>query len=197
MLLIDFGGVLTTDVFDSFAAFCEAEGLSSDRFRRLLEDDREARDALVAIETGAIGESEFESRFAPLLGPTVEPDGLLARLGAGIKPEPTMLSIVEELREMGVVTVLVSNSFGVAAYKSYELERRFDHLVISGEVRVRKPSRAIFDHALIAAGCDARSAVFVDDLPHNVAGAERAGITGYVHRAAPATVEWLRSAFRR
>ena len=26
-LLVDYGGVLTTDLFDSFSAFCEVEGL--------------------------------------------------------------------------------------------------------------------------------------------------------------------------
>ena len=30
-LLVDFGGVLTTNVFDSFKAFCEKEGLDPAR----------------------------------------------------------------------------------------------------------------------------------------------------------------------
>ena len=35
-LLVDFGGVLTTNVFDSFRAFCEEEGLDPDAMKRLL-----------------------------------------------------------------------------------------------------------------------------------------------------------------
>jgi hypothetical protein len=36
-LLIDFGGVLTTSVFDSFAAFCRVEGLPADALLAELE----------------------------------------------------------------------------------------------------------------------------------------------------------------
>ena len=32
-LLVDFGGVLTTNVFDAFADFCRAEGLAPDSVR--------------------------------------------------------------------------------------------------------------------------------------------------------------------
>lgn len=34
-LLVDFGGVLTTDVFESFGAFCEREGLDPNEVIRL------------------------------------------------------------------------------------------------------------------------------------------------------------------
>jgi hypothetical protein len=34
-LLVDFGGVLTTDVFESFRAFCEREGLDPNEVIRL------------------------------------------------------------------------------------------------------------------------------------------------------------------
>ena len=34
-LLVDFGGVLTTNVFDSFRAFCEQEGLDPEAIERL------------------------------------------------------------------------------------------------------------------------------------------------------------------
>ena len=43
---VDFGGVLTTNVFDSFRAFCVAEGLDPDAVRPLFrEDPRGARAA--------------------------------------------------------------------------------------------------------------------------------------------------------
>ena len=33
-LLVDWGGVMTSDVFDTFRAFCESEGLAPDAIRR-------------------------------------------------------------------------------------------------------------------------------------------------------------------
>ena len=41
-LLVDYGGVLTTDVFASFGAFCELEGLEPDAIGRLFREDVDA-----------------------------------------------------------------------------------------------------------------------------------------------------------
>ena len=41
-VLFDFGGVLTTPVWDSFAAFCRTEGLAPGRVKNLFKTDPEA-----------------------------------------------------------------------------------------------------------------------------------------------------------
>ena len=51
-LLIDFGGVLTTRVFGSFEAFCEAEGLVADTVARRFREDV-ILEAMAAIEQRA------------------------------------------------------------------------------------------------------------------------------------------------
>ena len=58
-LLVDFGGVLTTNVFDSFRVFCQSEGLDADAFLKLMSEDKEARRELRRVETGDIDEEEF------------------------------------------------------------------------------------------------------------------------------------------
>ena len=60
-LLIDFGGVLTTNVFESFAAFCRAEGLDADAVRDRFRQDPAARDLL---ETGVPDVAERAWRIA-------------------------------------------------------------------------------------------------------------------------------------
>ena len=72
-LLVDWGGVMTTDVFDAFRAFCEQEGLEPDTLRKRFREDPSSRDLLIALETGELDEDEFEPRFAEILG--VEPSG--------------------------------------------------------------------------------------------------------------------------
>src|SRR5919201_3562850 len=67
-LLIDFGGVLTTSVWDSFAQFCRREGLKEDAVKRLFRDDPGALADLRGLETGEVDEREFEERFAKRLG---------------------------------------------------------------------------------------------------------------------------------
>jgi putative hydrolase of the HAD superfamily len=54
--------------------------------------------------------------------------------------------------------------------------RHFHKLILSHEVRVRKPSVEFFEHCIAAAGRPARSCLFIDDLPANIAGAKAAGL---------------------
>jgi HAD superfamily hydrolase (TIGR01509 family) len=74
-LLVDFGGVLTTNVFESFAAFCRQREIDADLVKNLFRSDEEARDLLVRLETGELDEPGFEAGFAAKLGITT---GLLS-----------------------------------------------------------------------------------------------------------------------
>ena len=74
-LLVDWGGVMTTSVFETFQGFCEAEGLSADEVAKRFRHDPESRELLVGLEDGTLPEEEFEPRFAALLGvPAPAPD---------------------------------------------------------------------------------------------------------------------------
>ncbi len=84
-LLIDWGGVLTCDLFDSFSAFCEQEGLEPDAIASRFRRDDASRTLLIEFECGRLPEEEFEPRFAALLG--VEAGGLIDRLFAGSLPD--------------------------------------------------------------------------------------------------------------
>ena len=59
----------------------------------------------------------------------------------------------------------------------------FDVVVISGEVGMRKPEPAIFEHILELMGLRAEECVFVDDLRHNVDAAVALGMLGVLHRS--------------
>ena len=63
-LLVDFGGVLTTNVFGSFEAFCRDEGLEPDAVAQRFRGDPDARQLLFDLEVGKLTEEEFEPRFA-------------------------------------------------------------------------------------------------------------------------------------
>jgi len=101
-LLVDFGGVLTTNVFASFAAFCEAEGLAPETVRDRFLGDPEARELLEALELGRLTEAEFEPRLAAVLG--VEAEGLIDRLFGGMRADEAMLAAVRAARAAGLRT---------------------------------------------------------------------------------------------
>jgi len=78
-LLVDFGGVLTTNIWKSFDLFCENEGLERGTVLELFRGDGEALALLRSLERGAVTDEEFERDFGELLG--VDPPGLVDRLG--------------------------------------------------------------------------------------------------------------------
>ena len=189
-LLTDFGGVLTTNVFDSFKAFCEVEGLPPDSVKRTFRENPEALAELRALERGDLTVEEFEPRFAPHLGLT-QTDGLVERLFAGVRPDHAMIEAVRRAHEAGVRTGVISNSWGGTSYDVADWRSLFDAIVISGEVGLHKPGPEIFELALSEIGLPASECVFIDDLKENIEGAEAVGITGILHRGADSTLPEL------
>jgi putative hydrolase of the HAD superfamily len=189
-LLIDFGGVLTTNVFDSFRAFCEAEGLDPDTVKRLFREDPEALALLRRLERGEIDVDEFAEGFGPMLG-IAETDGLVERLFGGVTPDEQMLDAVRAAKRSGVRTGLISNSWGDTRYDRDAFADLFDAVVISGEVGLNKPEPEIFRLGAERIGLEPAECVFVDDLKENCAGAEAIGMTAILHRGADDTIAQL------
>jgi putative hydrolase of the HAD superfamily len=57
----------------------------------------------------------------------------------------------------------------------------FDALVLSHEVRMRKPCAEIYAHCLEIAGSTPRECLFIDDLPENIEAARACGWQGIVY----------------
>ena len=188
-LLVDFGGVLTTNVFDSFRAFCEAEGLDPQTVIRLFREDPAALGELRRLERGEATEEEFAERFAPMLG--VESDGLVDRLFAGMAPDEAMIDAVRTARATGIRTGLISNSWGAGRYDRAAFPELFDGVVISGEVGLHKPEPEIFRLGAERVDLPPEDCVFVDDLRENCAGAEAVGMTAVLHRGSDTTLPEL------
>lgn len=188
-LLVDWGGVLTTDVFDSFRAFCELEGLAPDAIASAFLNDVDCRNLLIAFETGELPEEEFEVQFAPFLG--VAAPELIDRLFAGSGPDEEMIEAVRRARSAGIKTGLVSNSWGTRRYPRDLLGELFDGVVISADIGIRKPSPEIYALAAERIGLEPEACVFVDDLPFNLAPAAELGMAIVHHRRAEDTVPEL------
>jgi putative hydrolase of the HAD superfamily len=189
-LLIDFGGVLTTNVFDSFKAFCRTEGLPEDAVKKMFRERGEGLSLLRQLETGELTAEEFSQQFAPLLG--VSPDNLVERLFGGIEPDEPMLDAVRRARRAGIKTGLISNSWGNGlAYDPALLEELFDAVVISGDVGLHKPQPEIFHLGAERIGVAPEDCVFVDDLRENCEGAEAVGMKAILHRGSAGTLPQL------
>jgi epoxide hydrolase-like predicted phosphatase len=191
-LLVDWGGVLTTDVFASFDSFCAREGLAPGTVRELFRTDPRARELLAGLEDGTLPDAGFEAGFAALLGPEISAEGLIARLMGDAGDDTAMLDFVRAARRAGIRTGLVSNSWGVDRYDRALLEELFDGVVISGEVGLRKPAPGIYALGAEAVGLPPADCVYVDDLPGNLKPARALGMTTLHHRDAEETIGALR-----
>lgn len=188
-LLVDWGGVLTTNLFASFGAFCAAEGLAPETLMTSFRSDREFRELLIGLEEGRVEERRFEVRLGELLD--VDDDGLIGRMLAGAGPDRAMVDAVRAARRAGLRTGLISNSWGTGRYDRAQMDELFDGIVISAEVGMRKPAPAIYALGAERAGADPAACVYVDDLAFNLPPASELGMATVHHTAAATTVPEL------
>jgi epoxide hydrolase-like predicted phosphatase len=188
-LLIDWGGVLTTSMFQTFSSFCALEGLEPDTVMHSFRHDRACRQLLIDLETGRMPEDEFEIRFAEMLG--VQAPALIDRMFAASGPEQSMIDAVLRARQGGVRTGLISNSWGTRRYDREQLAQLFDGIVISGEIGIRKPAPEIYELGARQIGLAASACVFVDDLPFNLEPAAELGMATVHHVNSDQTIDEL------
>ncbi len=189
-LLVDWGGVMTTNLFHSFSAFCESEGLDPAALAEAFRGNEAARELLIGFEEGRVDETAFESGLARLLG-VERAEGLIDRLFAGARPEESMVAAVREARAAGIATGLISNSWGTTRYPRDLLDELFEGVVISGEVGVRKPAPRIYEMGAQAIDRAPAQCVFVDDLPFNLPPAQELGMATVHHIEAASTIAEL------
>lgn len=201
-LLVDFGGVLTTPIFDSFSAFCIEHEVDPGLLKTFLRSAFEATDDVSPVhllETGQLDPVEWDRQLAEAVSvgrdAPIDHTNLKQRLFARIRPEPAMVMAVKRLRDAGAKTGLVSNSWGRDGYPRETFEDLFDAVVISGEVALRKPGPEIYLLAAAKVGVPPERCVFVDDFKVNVEGAEAVGMTGVLHKEVDRSLSILSELF--
>jgi epoxide hydrolase-like predicted phosphatase len=116
---------------------------------------------------------------------------MVERLFSGVKPDEPMIDAVRRVKQSGVPTGLISNSWGGTTYDLDLIGELFDEVVISGEVGLHKPEPEIFHMGAERIGVPPEECVFVDDLKENCEGAEAVGMRAILHRGADTTLPEL------
>jgi putative hydrolase of the HAD superfamily len=176
-LILDFGGVVTTDFYGALDAFSERAGLRSGAFVHALRDVPEGRRALAAVECGQLPQREFERTMGRILG--VADNGLLAKALADLRPRPEIIDLTRRARAEGVRVAALSNSWGTGEYDPYAgwgLDEMFDAVVISDQVGLRKPDPEIYKLTASKIGRSPGECLFVDDTKHNLPAAAGLGM---------------------
>jgi len=176
-LILDFGGVVTTDFYGGLSAFCVREGLGADAFVEAIRNSAEGRASLKAVERGELSQREFEQVLGRLLG--LDDNGLIARALADIQPRPEMIDLVARARAAGIRLAILSNSLGRGdhdLYADYGLDGLFDAVVISDRVGLRKPGPEIYTLTAAKLGLPPSECLFVDDTERNLPPARDLGM---------------------
>jgi putative hydrolase of the HAD superfamily len=205
-LIVDWGGVLTVGVQETWHGWAQRAGLDVAHFDAVLQEmiyatpgNNEAASWSHLYERGEISDAEFEQYLANRLrrhdGSAVEVDGLLLNLWKELAGVPDMVEVVRRAKWHGLATALLSNSWGLDPYDRTEWDDLFDAVVISGEVGMRKPDPEIFLYTAEQVNMKPHQCVFVDDIITNVQAANAVGMIGVHHVDVASTVAELEAIF--
>ena len=115
---------------------------------------------------------------------------------AATAPLAEVLELVQRVRQRARVAVLTNNPTLVADHIDQlfpELPPLFGSAIYtSAGFKTAKPAAECFHRCLSVLGMAPGDALFVDDVPENVAGAEAAGLAAHNFTSANALAEWLR-----
>jgi putative hydrolase of the HAD superfamily len=200
-VITDWGGVMTNPILETVDAWIAEDRIDRGSYIAVMRSwvadaySDGSDNPIHALERGECTNEEFERRLATQLlhidGQPVRAAGLLARMFAAAALETVMLDAIRELRQAGLRTALLSNSWGNGDYPRHLFPGLFDVVVISAEVGMRKPEERIFRHTARLLGLEPQECVFIDDVEANIAAAEAVGITCLQHREPGSTVSWL------
>jgi len=177
-VIFDFGGVITASPFEAFNRLEEERGLPRDFVRRVNAADPDDN-AWAKFERAEIDAATFDRAFAEearALGHELEGEAVLSVLAGAVRP--AMVAALDTLKAgdvtIGCITNNVPSGKGAgmarsegAAAEIAAIMARFDHVIESSKVGVRKPDPRIYQMMCEVLDVDASDCVYLDDLGIN------------------------------
>jgi putative hydrolase of the HAD superfamily len=203
VVISDFGGVLTTPLVESFMAFQDETGISTESLGRAIAAAAEASgdNPLFEMERGEITELAFLEKLTdalePLLGHRPEMHRFKEIYFEALDPNPPMIDLMRELRGEGYRMAMLTNNV-----REWEplwrpmlpVDEIFETVVDSGFVGVRKPESRIYELTLERIGAAAEACLFVDDVEVNCEGARQVGLHAVHFRENEQAIPEIRAA---
>ena len=177
-VIFDFGGVITSSPFEAFNRLESDRGLPRDFIRSVNARNGDSN-AWALFERAEIDSATFDTMFraeAQALGHDLDGASVLAVLAGAVRP--AMVSALDRLKSegyrLGCITNNVPAGHGAGMARSAdahdELEQifaRFEHVIESSKVGVRKPDPRIYLMMCETLGLAPAQCVYLDDLGIN------------------------------
>jgi putative hydrolase of the HAD superfamily len=186
-VISDFGGVLTTPLMNSFAAFQDQTGISATALGRAMQSiaERDGDHPLYALETGRMSEADFLGQVAtalePELGHRPEMHSFKEIYFEALEPNEPMIGLMREIGRGGRRMALLTNNVREWEHlwrSMLPVDEIFELVIDSGFVGVRKPDPRIYELTIARlSGVSAEECLFVDDVLANVEAAQAIGMS--------------------
>jgi putative hydrolase of the HAD superfamily len=187
----DFGGVLTTPLLGSFAAFQDHSGIAPEMLGRAMQQvaDADGEHPLFELERGKLTEEVFLEKISgPLrneLGREPEMHGFREVYFNALEPNEPMIALMRELQASHRMALLTNNvrEWEPLWRTMLPVDEIFELVVDSAYVGMRKPEPEIYEltmERLREAGVDGLGTdecLFVDDVEVNIEAARELGMT--------------------
>lgn len=178
-VLWDFGGVILSSPFEAFNRYETARGLPTDFIRGVNASDPDSN-AWARLERTEISAEEFDVAFAlesERFGHRVPGADVLALLSGAVRPE--MVTALDRVIEAGYRTACLTNNVagGSPRPEVDAIMARFDHVIESSKVGVRKPELRFYELACELVGVGPEQCAYLDDLGVNLKPAAAMGMT--------------------
>ena len=177
-VFFDFGGVISSSPLEGFREYERRNGIPEGFIVRVNSTNSDAN-AWARIERSDVTLDEFDELFAAeseRLGHRIPGRAMIALLRGMIRPE--MVRALDILRKhqfiLGCLTNNVVNLGSSAEHE--EAFAKFDFVVESSKVNVRKPERRFYEIACELADVSPEECVFLDDLGINLKTARQMGM---------------------
>lgn len=177
-VFFDFGGVISSSPLEAFREYERRNGIPEGFIVRVNSTNADGN-AWARIERSDVTLEQFDDLFADesaALGHRIPGSEMIALLRGSIRPE--MLRALDVLRKhrfiLGCLTNNVVNLGATAEHE--EAFSKFDFVVESSKVNVRKPERRFYEIACELAGVTPPECVFLDDLGINLKTARQMGM---------------------
>ncbi len=186
-VISDFGGVLTTPLFNAFAHVQEEQGIPLESLGMAMWRATQERgeNPLFPLERGELSEPEFLAIVGAALsaevGREVSMENFGERYFAQLHPNDELIAYLRSLKEdRGVRLAMLTNNVREweARWRSMipDIDELFELVVDSAFVGMRKPDPAIYALTLERLGLPAEACAFVDDIDVNCEAAAALGI---------------------
>ena len=192
-VISDFGGVLTTPLLRSFAAFQDETGISFATLGKAMQRAAEKNGPypLFELEKGNLTEDEFLELLRENLqvdhGHRPELHRFRDIYFEALDPNEPMVELMRDLKRRGYRMALLTNNVREwePLWRSMlPVDEIFELIVDSAFVGMRKPEQEIYELTLERlGGVTPAECIFIDDLEVNCEGAEKAGMRAVQFRS--------------